>query len=75
MVEGGADDEFQTILGCGEFSPPLHRLLWELLEWHAGVEPISHRPANTKTLCPFAIADSTSFVVVVANHINDHRAG
>ena len=35
-------DEFQTILGCGEFSPPLHRLLWELLEWHAGVEPISH---------------------------------
>ena len=35
-------DEFQTVPGCGEFSPPLHRLLWELLEWHAGVEPISH---------------------------------
>jgi len=25
-------NEFQTIPGCGEFSPPLHRLLWELLE-------------------------------------------
>ena len=35
-------DEFQTILGCGEFSPALHRLLWELPERHAGVEPISH---------------------------------
>src|SRR5438045_370734 len=33
--------EFQTIPGCGGFSSPLHRLLWELLEWHAGVEPIS----------------------------------
>src|SRR2546421_11096231 len=29
------------ILGCGEFSPPLHRRLWDLLEWHTGVEPIS----------------------------------
>ena len=28
--------------GCGEFSPPLHRLFRELLEWHAGEEPISH---------------------------------
>src|SRR5437773_9746106 len=34
-------DEFQTIPGCGEFSPTRHCLLWELLEWHAGVEPIS----------------------------------
>ncbi len=33
--------EFQILLGCGQFSPPLQRLLWGLLEWHADVEPIS----------------------------------
>src|SRR5436190_5302908 len=31
-----------SLFRCGEFSPPLHRLFWELLEWHAGVKPISH---------------------------------
>ena len=30
-----------TILGCGVFSPPLHRRFWGLLEWHADIEPIS----------------------------------
>jgi hypothetical protein len=39
--EFSGGDKFQTILGCGEFSPLLHRRLWELLERHAGVDPIS----------------------------------